>query len=81
MLHMLAVNTFRTTLPRFGIDSPSLTFVLALLLTYVAAEISYRVFESPILRLKARFRGAKADSTGTPLPLETSGLTDREQGR
>lgn len=57
LLHMLAVNSVRMILPRFGIDSPILTFVLALLLAYTSAEISYRMFESPILRLKSRFRG------------------------
>jgi len=31
-------------------------FILALGLTYVAAEASYRLFESPILRLKKRFQ-------------------------
>lgn len=52
LLHMLAVNAVRTISPRLGIDNQLLIFVFAATLAYLAAEISYRNFESPILRLK-----------------------------
>lgn len=82
LLHMLAVNAVRAILPRVGIDSPPLTFVLALLSAYILAEISYRVFESPILRLKARFRDGKPGEVGAPLTLASSvAVADQEHGR
>jgi peptidoglycan/LPS O-acetylase OafA/YrhL len=56
MLHMLAVNSVKTMLHRFDIDNQPLTFALAVLIAYAAAEFSFRFFESPILKLKARFR-------------------------
>lgn len=55
MLHMLAVNTVKAGFGRFGFESAPLKFALAFCLTYVAAEISFRILESPLLRLKKRF--------------------------
>jgi peptidoglycan/LPS O-acetylase OafA/YrhL len=56
---LLAVNAVRVILQKIGIDSPGLTFILALLLAYCAAEISYRFFETPILSLKRRFGASR----------------------
>jgi len=56
MLHMLCVNTVHRGLGLFEIRNDMFAFILALGLTYVAAEASYRLFESPILRLKKRFQ-------------------------
>jgi peptidoglycan/LPS O-acetylase OafA/YrhL len=61
LLHMLAVNSVRVVLPRLGIDSQGLTFLLALLLAYIAAEISFRLFETPILNLKKRLGASRPE--------------------
>ena len=46
---------------------PALLFVIAALITIGVAEISFRYFETPLLRLRARFRGGTAVA-GVPLP-------------
>jgi peptidoglycan/LPS O-acetylase OafA/YrhL len=45
-------------------------FVLGLLLSIVVAAISFRYFESPLLRLKNAFREPRAKPTG-PLAADT----------
>jgi peptidoglycan/LPS O-acetylase OafA/YrhL len=55
MLHSLAINVVKAAFAHFGANSPPLGFVLAVALSYVSAEISFRLFESPLLRMKARF--------------------------
>jgi len=44
ILHMLAVNTVKVIMIRVGIESSPFKFALAVVLTYVAAEISFRLF-------------------------------------
>lgn len=61
LLHMLAVNTVRILLPRLGIESQFLTFALAVLIAYLAAEFSFRLFETPILNLKSRLGATRPE--------------------
>ena len=76
LLHVLAVNTSRTLLPHFGIENTVLKFMFALTLTFFAAEISYRCFESPILRLKRRFRADKGGITPKTQLKAVSSIAD-----
>lgn len=55
LLHMLSVNSVKVIFARIGVESAPALFVLAVLAAYFSAEMSYRLFESPILRLKKRF--------------------------
>jgi peptidoglycan/LPS O-acetylase OafA/YrhL len=63
MLHMLAVNAIKVVLPHHVSGSSALSFLLAVTLAYIMAEISFRLFESPILRMKARFHANPTDQT------------------
>lgn len=56
LLHKPMLDVARRLLHRLAIDSPEALFALGLLLTMVVAGLSYRYFESPLLRLKDRFR-------------------------
>jgi len=66
LLHMLAVNTVKLILPSIGIDSSLFSFLLAVVIAYIAAEISFRVFETPMLNLKKRFNAIRPDYTRAP---------------
>jgi peptidoglycan/LPS O-acetylase OafA/YrhL len=72
LLHMLAVNTAKVTLARFDISDVAVTFCVALALTYLAAELSYRVFEGPLLRIKSRF-----STVGGRRPASTMSMEPR----
>jgi peptidoglycan/LPS O-acetylase OafA/YrhL len=63
MLHSLAVNVVKVALPHFGVISQPLSFILAVLLAYAAAEVSFRLFESPLLRMKVRLGAESAGAT------------------
>jgi peptidoglycan/LPS O-acetylase OafA/YrhL len=63
MLHMLAVNAVKVVLPHLGTVNPAIAFALALSLAYIMAEVSFRFFESPILRLKGRLHANSADQS------------------
>jgi peptidoglycan/LPS O-acetylase OafA/YrhL len=57
LMHMLAANAVRPLLGHdFGVDVFAAAAVVAIAMAYV----SYRFFETPILRLKTRFGGAAA---------------------
>ncbi|MEL7367317.1 MAG: acyltransferase [Myxococcota bacterium] len=61
VLHMLVVLIAAGVLARLGVrDIPGLLMVVSTLGTWGLAEISFRTFESPFLRLKDRFGHAKA---------------------
>ncbi|MEI7657128.1 MAG: acyltransferase [Phycisphaerae bacterium] len=69
LLHMLAVNAVRAVMSKAGVESAPLAFALAVLLAWAAAEVSFRCFERPFLRLKDRFRrhagsGRESEATG-----------------
>ncbi len=56
LLHMLAVNTVKAlVMPRLGITSPWFWSFASMAAAYLAAEASFFLFESRILRLKERF--------------------------
>ncbi len=69
LLHMLAINAVRAIMSKAGVESAVLSFALSTVLAWVAAEISFRVFETPFLRLKDRFRrhaGSGRDAGPSP---------------
>lgn len=55
LMHMLAVNLVEAGLSRLSVGPGPVLFALSLPVVYVAAYLSYRYFESPILALKKRF--------------------------
>jgi len=63
LLHMLAVNTVKQILPSIGIDSSLFSFLLAVAFAYIAAEISFRFYETPMLNLKKRFNAMRPEYT------------------
>jgi peptidoglycan/LPS O-acetylase OafA/YrhL len=68
LMHMLAANAVRRAMGhQVGVD----VFIATVVLAVVMASISFRWFESPILRLKSRLAGGKrveplASVAGTP---------------
>jgi peptidoglycan/LPS O-acetylase OafA/YrhL len=54
--HMFALHIVREILNRYGIELGYYFFILGLLLTLFIAEMSFRLYESPILSLSKRFR-------------------------
>lgn len=62
LLHKPALDVARRLLHKAAIDSPLALFVLGLLLSIAIAAISFRYFESPLLRLKDAFRSPRSKS-------------------
>ncbi len=60
LIHMLAINTIKVVLTKSLFLYSVVAFLSALLLAYLAAEISFNYFESPILRLKGRLKANPA---------------------
>ncbi len=56
MLHMLCIHVVDLVLLRLGLMLPLLRLCLAVMLTYLAAALSYRYYESWFLQLKDRWR-------------------------
>jgi peptidoglycan/LPS O-acetylase OafA/YrhL len=72
LMHMLAANVVRKLLGHAsGID----VFLLTSVLVFIVAYISFRYFESPILRLKNRFQAARPDPR-TAAPLADAPVAD-----
>lgn len=66
LFHMWTIHVARAILGKLGFTESSIPvtlaiFVPAFLMSYVAAEFSFRYFERPFLRLKKRFETPKAD--------------------
>jgi len=77
LLHMFAVGPAETLLRRIGSAGTASNFVVAAALTYAAAELSFRFFETPWLRWKRRFEthpGANPTSPATPRGAALSNL-------
>ncbi len=58
LFHLWTVDVLRRVLPKLGIDLepwPVLMFVLIVIATVIAAEISFRLIEAPVLKFKKRF--------------------------
>lgn len=67
MLHMLAVNAVKLSLPALGLNSGVVAFAMAVLLAYAMAELSFRLYETPILRLKRRLSSSHDMKPREPL--------------
>ena len=67
LLHMLAANTVR---PLANAQHGVAVFALTVVVVLLAATLSYRIFETPILRFKRRFERIHHDDPRTP-GLET----------
>lgn len=67
ILHPLGYLLGATVLARVGIvvDSPFLHLIVYSVIAYAAAEVSFRVFETPLLKLKRHF-----EDRPTPVPSE-----------
>ena len=59
LLHMFALHGARVLEGRLLGEQPLARFALCTAITYVLAELSFRLFESPILRFKERFHTAR----------------------
>lgn len=68
LMHMLAANLARGLL---GQQEGLGVFAVTLLVVTVMAFLSYRFFEAPILRLKDRFQGGKAEARPAPAATPT----------
>jgi peptidoglycan/LPS O-acetylase OafA/YrhL len=74
LMHMLAANAVRKVVGHaMGLD----VFVLTTLVVIAMAWISFRYFESPVMRLKNRFQAARPDSArAVAAPAGTAPITD-----
>ncbi len=67
MLHMLAVNAVKLGLPLLGLGQGPEAFAMAVILAYAMAEISFRLYETPILNLKRRLSPGRERAPGPGL--------------
>jgi peptidoglycan/LPS O-acetylase OafA/YrhL len=65
LLHMLALNLTRRLLPTEDLPL-SVTFLTALAVTALAADLAFRFYERPFLRLKDRLSAAPSAATTSP---------------
>src|SRR4029077_6474573 len=54
LFHMLLENLARKLVARLGFGDGVVLFIACALLTYAVAEVSFRFYESPFLKLKTR---------------------------
>lgn len=66
LLHMIALQGAGAAMPRLGLTDALWFFALCLGFTWVMAELSFRCYETPFLRLKARFASHPPDAGPTP---------------
>jgi peptidoglycan/LPS O-acetylase OafA/YrhL len=66
LYHMFTIYVVRVALDRVNVKFPAALFVLGLLLTIVVAELSYRFYEMPFLRLKDRLGRSSRASADKP---------------
>lgn len=71
LLHKPALDVARRLLHKVSVDSPEALFATALLLSVLAAAVSFRYFESPLLRRKSAFQ--------TPRPRPAGSLATESQ--
>lgn len=79
LLHVFALHAATVAAGRVGWTDPLVVFSVCLLLTLAAAEVSYRFYETPFLRLKALFAArrrpaAVPEGVGVLEPAEPVGL-------
>lgn len=56
--HMFALHIVRELLSRYGVEMSYYLFIFGLALTVIIAELSFRLYESPILSLSKKFRAS-----------------------
>lgn len=56
--HMFALHIVRVLVERFNLSGDYYLFIIGFVITTIAAELSFRLYESPILSLNKRFRRA-----------------------
>jgi peptidoglycan/LPS O-acetylase OafA/YrhL len=59
MYHMFALHIVHELLRSYGVDLDYYYFVLGLFLTVIIAEMSFRLYESPILTFNRRFKSLR----------------------
>lgn len=64
LLHLFPIDAVNAVQRKLGVDVYGLAFVGGLLLTWAAAELSFRFFEMPFLKLKKRFASGVAPEPG-----------------
>jgi peptidoglycan/LPS O-acetylase OafA/YrhL len=60
LFHEFAAHAGRSALKFMDVTAPLSFFFVTLVLTVLAAELSFRLYETPFLRLKDRLRPAEA---------------------
>jgi peptidoglycan/LPS O-acetylase OafA/YrhL len=70
LLHIFAIAIAVSLLGKLGVTHVLLIFAASLLLSVIVAEISFRLWETPFLRLKKRFMPRDGRSDG-PLAQES----------
>lgn len=75
LLHMFAVGPAEAVVRKVGFGGAPATFAVCGALTYVAAEISFRFYETPWLRWKRRFESHSPATTPTATPPRAQALS------
>ena len=61
LFHIQGIVVAEKVLQKIGVDQELATFALVYIITFVAAEFSYRLYETPFLKLKAKFSMVQQD--------------------
>ena len=72
LYHMLVRHVVYAVLERVGFRFPFDLFLLVLIGTYIVAELSYRLYESPFLKLKKRWSSDSAETKQSKTQAVTS---------
>ncbi|MBX2810015.1 MAG: acyltransferase [Cellvibrionaceae bacterium] len=59
VFHMLVIHVVNAVIIKFGIGFNGFLFIAAFILTALVAELSFRLYESPILSLRLKFTPAR----------------------
>jgi peptidoglycan/LPS O-acetylase OafA/YrhL len=74
LYHLFGQHLGNALLSRMGVSFTGALFITSLLITWAGAELSFRLYESPFLRLKDRLSRSRA------VPVEETGLIADGQG-
>ena len=67
LFHMFVVAMSAAVLSRIGLSQPIFLFVATLIGTVIVAELSFRFYEKPFLRLKGRWSSHNVETAKKPL--------------